>query len=1064
MDDFRPRIERALAGSYTLDRELGGGGMSRTYLAREHALSRRVVVKVLSPDLLQGISVERFKREVLLAAQLQHPHVVPVLSAGDADGLPWFTMPYVDGDSLRKRLGEGPIGISEGVAILRDVAKALTYAHSNGVVHRDIKPDNVLLSAGSATVTDFGIAKAISASRTDPGGATLTQAGTAIGTPAYMAPEQAAGDPHLDHRADIYAFGAMAYEVLSGQQVFPGLAPARLMVAHLSETPRHVRELRVDVPPVLAELVMQCLAKEPDHRPQDAASIARILDTATTSGPSTAAASVLMAPRQTLQAALMKWALVSAAVVLIAWAATEVIGLPNWALAGAVGVMLAGLPSIVATWWVQRTASKAATATPTLTPGGSSAPVGTLATIAIKVSPHVSWNRTWRAGAIAVGAFALLVSSFMVSRAMGIGPAASLMSKGEFGERESVVVADFRPPAGDTLLGLTVAEALRTDLGQSKNLRVLSRASVREILQRMMRPTESAVLFPVAREIATREGVKAVIDGEITRLGGGFVLSARLVSAVDGNELGTFRQTAKTEDLLIEAVGALSRDIREEVGESLKGIRSSTTLERVTTPSMAALRKYVEAVKAEEAGGELDRAIKLYQEAIALDSGFAMAWRKLAIVYQSNSMGREKQIEAFSAAWRFRDRLSDEERLLTEGTYWVNGPEGDAPKALAAYEQLLARDSTNRVALNNAAVIYSAQGHHNKALSLYRRAVLQPDAAANGYLNLQIAALNSGAPAAVVDSAEAALRQRYPTFANLWEARAHTLWAKQEFESLLVVSAETHRTARSRRQQDRSLLFLERINATTGRVADALANATERQVAFARSRNNADASGVVPAGAWMRAATDSAMLSVLFLGDDTRARAYLQRAFSRAAVDAVPSVERDWPFGAMVAALVGDSALARSAQQGYERDQVRMDPYRASTVPSVSARVAFAAGRWDNAVEHLVASAKERGVPSPENMFLTAMAHDRAGRPDSAIAWFEEIARRKTALGTMAMYLPHANKRLGELYEAKGNLSKAIEHYELFAGRWKNADANLQSTLRAVRARVTALKAKAAPG
>ncbi|MFN2327241.1 MAG: serine/threonine-protein kinase, partial [Gemmatimonadales bacterium] len=154
LDDLRSRLEKALAGSYRFERELGGGGMSRTYVAIEEALGRRVVIKVLAPELLAGLSVERFRREILLAAQLQHPHVVPVLSAGDAEGLPWFTMPYVDGESLRQRLAEGPVGIGEVVSILRDVARALAYAHRHGIVHRDIKPDNVLLSSGSATVTD----------------------------------------------------------------------------------------------------------------------------------------------------------------------------------------------------------------------------------------------------------------------------------------------------------------------------------------------------------------------------------------------------------------------------------------------------------------------------------------------------------------------------------------------------------------------------------------------------------------------------------------------------------------------------------------------------------------------------------------------------------------------------------------------------------------------------------------------------------------------------------------------------------------------------------------------
>ena len=163
MDTLRSRIEQALGATHDFERELGGGGMSRTYLATERALNRQVVVKVLAPELLAGISVERFRREVMTAARLQHPHIVPVLTTGEVDGLPWFSMPYVEGDSLRHRLAQGPLAPGEAVSILRDVARALAHAHERGIVHRDIKPDNVLLSSGSATVTDFGIAKAINA-------------------------------------------------------------------------------------------------------------------------------------------------------------------------------------------------------------------------------------------------------------------------------------------------------------------------------------------------------------------------------------------------------------------------------------------------------------------------------------------------------------------------------------------------------------------------------------------------------------------------------------------------------------------------------------------------------------------------------------------------------------------------------------------------------------------------------------------------------------------------------------------------------------------------------------
>ncbi|MFI5245457.1 MAG: serine/threonine-protein kinase, partial [Gemmatimonadales bacterium] len=441
MSDFRTRLEKSIAGQYTIERELGGGGMSRTYVATERTLNRKVVIKVLAPELLAGVSVERFNREVLMAARLQHPHIVPVLGAGDADGLPWFSMPYVEGESVRARLAHGPLGIGEIISILRDVARALAFAHANGVVHRDIKPDNVLLAAGSATVTDFGIAKAISASRTAAPGGTLTVAGTSIGTPTYMAPEQAAGDPNTDHRADFYSFGILAYELLCGRPPFHDLPPARMLAAQLSERPRDIRELRPDVPPALAQLVMRCLEKSPDDRPQQGADIVKVLDSVTSSGSGTAAPVILAGGQIRLARAVGIWAAATLLVALTAWAATAVIGLPEWVLPGSFGVMLLGLPIIFLTAYVQRTAYRAYTTTPSFTPGGNTATHGTMATFALKASPHVSWRRTWLGGAVAVGAFAALVLAFMVMRALGIGPAGSLIGKGTFGAKETIVVA-----------------------------------------------------------------------------------------------------------------------------------------------------------------------------------------------------------------------------------------------------------------------------------------------------------------------------------------------------------------------------------------------------------------------------------------------------------------------------------------------------------------------------------------------------------------------------------------------------------------------------------------------
>src|SRR5688500_15549472 len=303
MADLKEGLQHVLGPAYTLERELTGGGMSRVFVAFDSSLGRRVVVKVLPPELAASVSVDRFKREIMLAATLQHPHIVGVLTAGDIAPdeydttgmrMPYFTMPFVEGESLRARIErDGRLTVGRAVSILKDVARALAYAHEHGVVHRDIKPDNVLLAGTSATVTDFGIAKALLGSiATDPeqeaapkkpgttatSRSALTQLGTTLGTPSYMAPEQAAADPATNHRADIYSFGIMAYEMLTGEVPFKNKTPQALLAAQLTATPPPMTASRNDVPLALAQLVMQCLEKERDKRPQTARELAELLE------------------------------------------------------------------------------------------------------------------------------------------------------------------------------------------------------------------------------------------------------------------------------------------------------------------------------------------------------------------------------------------------------------------------------------------------------------------------------------------------------------------------------------------------------------------------------------------------------------------------------------------------------------------------------------------------------------------------------------------------------------------------------------------------------------------
>ena len=286
--NVRAMLEQQLGPAYRIERELGGGGMSHVFLAEETALGRRVVVKVLPPDASESIDAERFRREIQLAASLQHPHIVTLLHAGAADGLLWYSMPFVDGESLRGRLvRDHELPVDAAVRIWRELLDALSYAHGRGIVHRDIKPENVLMSGRHAVVTDFGVAKALSMAT---GGTTMTGTGISLGTLAYMAPEQATADPSLDHRADIYAAGLVMYEMLVGHGPFPGLAPSQMMAAHAVRNPESVSVLRPNVSAPLAALVMRCLEKRPADRPQSADEVLTALETIVTPNATTPSA------------------------------------------------------------------------------------------------------------------------------------------------------------------------------------------------------------------------------------------------------------------------------------------------------------------------------------------------------------------------------------------------------------------------------------------------------------------------------------------------------------------------------------------------------------------------------------------------------------------------------------------------------------------------------------------------------------------------------------------------------------------------------------------------------
>lgn len=1053
--ELHDQLQTTLGQAYRLDRELGGGGMSRVFVAEEKALGRTVVVKVLPRELAADVNVDRFNREILLAAKLQHPHIVPVLSAGTMDGLPYFTMPFVDGESLRGRLSRGPLSTTEAISVLRDVAKALAYAHERGVVHRDIKPDNVMLTGGAAVVADFGIAKALAASRArqDLGGTrapTLTQLGTSIGTPTYMAPEQAAGDPGTDHRADLYALGCVGYELLAGHPPFHGLSPQRLLAAHMGEEPRPIAALRPDAPPLLAELVMRCLAKDPDARPGQASDVVRILETVTSGSAHEAMPAVLLGRRGMTTRALGAWAVAFLLATLIARVATTEIGLPTWVLPGTVLVMLLGLPAILLTGYLHRAARRELTHTPVRTPGGSITR-SSIGTLAMRAAPLVSWRRTAWGGALAMAVFVLMVGGFLALRTSGVGPFATLMSLGKLEERERILVAEF---SGDTALGPVLAEAARTGLSQSSVLSLVQPTTITSALQRMEREPSSRLDAALAREVARREGINVLVTGDVRPLGTGYVVTMRLVGTDSGQTLASIQETAPGAEALIGTVGSLTTKLRERVGESLKSVRSSPRLEQVTTASLPALEKYTKGITAVTVNGDFERGSRLLEEAIALDTGFAMAYRRLAIEIR-NHMGTTGRVtELLESAYRHRHRLTEAERYLTEGSYFSSGPKRDPAKALAAYENLIALRPGDYAALNNAAVIHSQLRNGDKAEELYRRALDANPSAGNLYSNLAITLFRNGKKVEAAAMLQQ-LAERSPAHPNVfyWGAGLQAALGNLDSATRLAERLRDDRVSDPVVRM-RALGVLRDLALTRGRLTESRR--------WGRELAAADSAFGTPA--WrLREQLDLAALEAWVLERGPTAVSRVDAALARSPLDSIPVADQPLPWLVTVYAMSGRADRARSIyDRVVARDRAGRGSGFAGEAPALRGQIAFAEGRFADAVREFRAS--DVGECRSCALPMLGLAYDNAGSRDSAIAVLQRYVDTPD-LSRFSLadppFLAGSHKRLGELYEARnapGDRQRAASHYGRFVALWERADPELQPKVQEVRGRLARLE------
>jgi tetratricopeptide (TPR) repeat protein len=1037
LNELEQRLQAALGGTYRILRELGGGGMSRVFLAEETRLGRQVVIKVLPPEMGAAVNVERFEREIQLAARLQHPHIVPLLSAAASNDLLYYVMPFITGESLRARLArEGELPVAEASRILREIVDALSYAHRNGVVHRDIKPDNVLLSDGHAVVTDFGVAKAVSASS---GKSSLTSLGVALGTPAYMAPEQAAADPHVDHRADIYAVGILAYEMLAGRTPFAAPTPQAMLAAHLTQTAEPVSLYRPAVPPALNALLMRCLEKRPADRWQSAAELLTQLEAASTPTAGLTPAATMPISSGTEQAlrrshparVTAMFAAVAAVTLGIVFLLVRQLGLPDWVFTGAVVLLVLGLPIILVTGHLERRRALArATGRVATTPAAG-------------VHRWFTWRRAIRGGVLAFAALGAATAAYTGMRLLGIGPVGTLVASGRLSEKDRLVVADFDNHTADPGLGGSVTEAFRIDLRQSPVVRILSTSEITDALTRMQRDPAAPVTAALAREIAAREGAKAVVAGEISPLGKSYVLSARILDAKDGSELLALRETAADDAGIVAALDKLSGRLRERIGESLRTIRGGEPLEQVTTGSLEALRLYSEGARLSDQGS-LQQAIPLLERAIALDSGFAMAWRKLGVALGNAGASEERIVAATTRAYQHRDRLPEIERQLATG-YYFNTVEYDPAREEAAYRRVLELSLDNSVATNNLVFLLNRLRRGAEAESLAAPAVRSGPVPGT----LQLLLLESQVIQGHDDDARATLQRMAtltPALPVYTWARGLALDAMGDYDG--AERAFLDLAVASREPSDKWLAHsaLAELARTRGRLAEA---ERQRRLAIAVSEQRG-----LP-GRALAGAADLALQAVRFRGDSAGALRMLETALRQYPLDSIPPLDRPDGNVALVYAAAGQPAKARQLLTEYEA-QVP-EGFRRGVWDWYRARgwVALAEGRPREAVTAFVAGRNVTSCPDC-GAWEEGLAFERANLPDSALAAYQRAVGRGTfykGIGDSWGLAPSL-KRLGELYEERGDKQRALEYYGRFADLWKDADPALQPAVREVRARM----------
>jgi eukaryotic-like serine/threonine-protein kinase len=740
---------------------------------------------------------------------------------------------------------------------------------------------------------------------------------------------------------------------------------------------------------------------------------------------------------------------------------TERAGLPEWTPSMALVVLLLGLPIVLATAFVQEGLGgpgDAGKGGPDPEPGRSVSSPGTAlpavptraetAASPTGIERLLTWRNALLGGVGALGLVAVTVAAYFVMWSTGIGPVGNLIAQGVLDEREPILLAEFGNTTSDPTLGSVVTEALRVDLASSSVVSLVEVSQVQEAFRRMQRDPGSELAPGVAREMALREGIKAVLEGEVGAAGTGYILTATLRATADGSTLATFRRTASGPEAVIGAIDQLSRDVRERVGESLRSIRSGPPLWQVTTSSLEALRKYSQAEQVLARGDEMG-ALALLREAVALDSTFAMAYRKEAVVLRNLGIDRTREIEAVEQAYLHRSRLPEKERYLAEAAYH-NAVTGDKDALVRAYEAVLLIDPEDPAALNNVANEYQSMGDLVRAEELYRRNISGPHASPVPRQNLIRNQLMQGKP----DGAREALSAYADAHPEDPRMREMAFWvhafsgdldaAFQELDVLLDASG-VPAVRRANTLLNRGTLL-----AVQGRIGEARA-------AWESALREAELSGPRPEHLnrmltlWVDAVVS---------GDTARARTSLRELMGSGRIEQVPVEGREYSLIVELHLVVGDPDGALEQLDRWGREL----PAEFVT-PAVRAHRAFfeawaRAGRENPGALLDALGVLRRDLRCPTCFeWERPQLLDRSGRTAEArAAWATLLDRPIPDFLASLTLLSVALEEVGRLSEELGDTGTAADAYRRFVDLWANADPELRPRVERARAQLAALE------